>query len=234
MLWQVPSLEQLVRSQKAKRWKCQCQCQCQPSKVNEVKKNDDALTEDDQIMIRMKEENASRPWQEIIDATSFTDVGLAKARWKEIEPKKDQPAATEKEPDKNESKKSKKDKKKHQDAGQSERINKDREEGLKRQAELKAAANATCSEENQAAAKVDKVRIGGRSPGSDIYRLTRDQDKPVVESTTVTTTTTTTNDLKDQADKYDRKKWQAMASKHYDKTGTRITATQAQKLAEGS
>lgn len=117
-------------------------------------------------MIRMKAENASRPWQEIVDATSFTDVGLAKARWKEIEHKKDQPAATDKEPDKNESKKSKKDKKKQQDAGQSQRINKDREDGLKRQAELKAAAaaNATGSEVDQAAANVDdKVRKEGRS-----------------------------------------------------------------------
>jgi len=32
---------------------------------------------------------------------------------------------------------------------------------------------------------------------------------------------------------YDKKKWQTLASKHYDRTGERITADEARKMAEG-
>jgi len=39
--------------------------------------------------------------------------------------------------------------------------------------------------------------------------------------------------VKALADGYDKKKWQMVASKHYDKTGQRITASQAKAMAEG-
>ena len=41
------------------------------------------------------------------------------------------------------------------------------------------------------------------------------------------------NEVKAWAEGYDKKKWQVMASKHYDKTGQRITPDQARKMAEG-
>lgn len=40
-------------------------------------------------------------------------------------------------------------------------------------------------------------------------------------------------DLKTWANDYDKKKWQMIASKHYDKTGERITPAHARKVAEG-
>lgn len=39
--------------------------------------------------------------------------------------------------------------------------------------------------------------------------------------------------MKAFADGYDRKKWLLAASKHYDKTGERITAAQAKAMADG-
>ncbi len=45
------------------------------------------------------------------------------------------------------------------------------------------------------------------------------------------------SELKDSvkawAEGYDKKKWQMMASKHFDKTGERITPDQARNMAEG-
>jgi hypothetical protein len=41
-----------------------------------------------------------------------------------------------------------------------------------------------------------------------------------------------TNDIKALADGYEKKKWQAIASKHFDKSGHRITAEEARKMAE--
>ena len=35
------------------------------------------------------------------------------------------------------------------------------------------------------------------------------------------------------ADRYDKQKWVAIASKHFDKTGQRVTPEQARKMAEG-
>ena len=41
------------------------------------------------------------------------------------------------------------------------------------------------------------------------------------------------NEVKAWAEGYDKKKWLVVASKHYDRTGQRITAEQARKMAEG-
>ena len=41
------------------------------------------------------------------------------------------------------------------------------------------------------------------------------------------------SELKAYAEAYDKKKWLAIASKHFDKTGQRISAERAKKLAEG-
>ena len=38
--------------------------------------------------------------------------------------------------------------------------------------------------------------------------------------------------MKSWADGFDKKKWIAVASKHFDKTGERITPEQARKMAE--
>ena len=135
----------------------------------EAKKNADGLTEDDQIMIRMKTENPTRPWQEIVDVTGFTNVGMAKSRWKEIEHDKKQEA--EKEAEKKESKKAKKEKKREQNARNWEKINRDREEGLKRQAELREAKIANAEGSNGAAQVADKVRRESTKSGTPWHRV---------------------------------------------------------------
>lgn len=43
-----------------------------------------------------------------------------------------------------------------------------------------------------------------------------------------------TNELKEWAAGYDNKKWLALASKHYDRTGQRISVEQAKKMALGN
>lgn len=40
--------------------------------------------------------------------------------------------------------------------------------------------------------------------------------------------------MKTWAESYDKKKWRFLASKHYDKTGQRISPEQARKMAEGN
>lgn len=114
------------------------------------------MTDDDRTMIRMKTEKPTRPWQEIIDATGFTDIGLAKARWKEIEHRADEPGEKVEADDKQDKKKTKKDKKKNEE--EEDKGRKKREEGLKRQAELEAAKAA--AEKNEKAAEDNK----GKSP----------------------------------------------------------------------
>ena len=41
------------------------------------------------------------------------------------------------------------------------------------------------------------------------------------------------NDLRAFADRYDKQKWSAAASRHFDLTGQRISAAKARELAEG-
>ena len=57
--------------------------------------------------------------------------------------------------------------------------------------------------------------------------LTKHQNEKATESKSNDTA------VKAWADRYDKQKWVAMASKHFDKTGQRITPEQARKLAEG-
>lgn len=56
------------------------------AKDGEAEKKDDknAKAADDQIMLRMKAENASAQWKDILEATSYTSMDELKARWREI------------------------------------------------------------------------------------------------------------------------------------------------------
>lgn len=85
-------------------------------------------------MLRMKAENPTRPWSDIIEATGFKDKGEAVARWKEIEHK------NEEEANKQEQQKKKKPKDKDKDPDRAARDAKNREEGLKKKAEAKKTA----------------------------------------------------------------------------------------------
>lgn len=117
---------------------------------NESKKEDDeGLTDDDRIILRMKENNESASWAEIYAATSnFNHVGEVKNRFKQIKhhlqggQKSDSNAV----------------KKKDKNADKEEIARMRREEGLKKAAEKRAAKEA---EEN--ARKEDAKKVCGHS-----------------------------------------------------------------------
>ena len=83
-------------------------------------------------MLRLKAENPTRPWSDIIEATGFKDKSKAVARWKEIEHKKGEEASK---PEQQQQSTKKKDKQK--DPDREARDAKNREEGLRKKAEAK-------------------------------------------------------------------------------------------------
>ncbi|KIW91151.1 uncharacterized protein Z519_08046 [Cladophialophora bantiana CBS 173.52] len=177
-------------------------------------KNEDSdLTEDDRTMLRMKSENHQAQWKDILAVTtSFKNVGELKARWRQINHRleagnKDNFNGS---------------KKKDRDAEREERTRRDREEGLKRKAEREAARARKGEEEKKAE---EQREDGTRSDKKD------DDNKSATWDGNAKKSSPSPNSLKAWADNYDKKKWQIMASKHYDKTGERITASQARKLA---
>lgn len=101
---------------------------------DEAKKDDNAKEADDEIMLRMKAENASAQWKDILAATSYTDLKELKARWSEIKGKL--PEFKKEMEGKDESSKKAKDSDKEAIAA------KKREEGLKRKQELKEKKEA--------------------------------------------------------------------------------------------
>ncbi|KAJ9607562.1 hypothetical protein H2200_007640 [Cladophialophora chaetospira] len=167
--------------------------------VKAVDKDD--LDPDDRIILRMKGENPSAPYAEILAATSsFRHEGDVKARFKEI---KHHLEMGNKKQDDNSGKKGKnKGKNKDKDADKEEKIRKDKEEGLKRKAELEAK-------------KQGKEMTAEEKSKEDT--VTKDDDGKK-----------STKARKD----YDKNKGIALAAKHFDKTGVRITPKEALKMAE--
>ncbi|KAL2405895.1 hypothetical protein ABEF95_009767 [Exophiala dermatitidis] len=164
-----------------------------PAEVKEeAKKDDNAKEADDEIMLRMKAENASAQWKDILAATSYTDLKELKARWSEIKAKLPEfKKEMEEQKGKDESSKKAKDSDKEAIAA------KKREEGLKRTQELKEKKEA------EEKAKEDKRKAGNEFTDIQMWN-----------------------------DSYERRKWKLLASKHYDKTGERISAEQARKMVE--
>ncbi|OQV01319.1 hypothetical protein CLAIMM_06700 [Cladophialophora immunda] len=118
-----------------------------------------------------------------------------------------------------ENKKDKKDK----DSAREEKAKRDREEGLRRKAEREAAKakkeeeGKKAEEQTEDSTKSDNKDDASKSPKSD-GKARKLSSSP--------------HSLKAWADNYDKKKWQTLASKHYDRTGERITPAQARRLAE--
>ncbi|OAL19696.1 hypothetical protein AYO20_11600 [Fonsecaea nubica] len=174
------------------------------------KKDDSELTEDDRTLLRMKGENPQAQWKEILAVTTnFKNVGELKARWKHISHR---PEAD----DKNTSSEGKKE----TAPDKEEKAKRNREEGLRRKAE-KEAAKAK-KEEEEKKAEEQKQDSTESDKKDDDTKADEKAKKPG----------SSPHSLKAWADNYDKKKWQILASKHYDRTGERITAAQARKLAE--
>ncbi|EXJ77517.1 hypothetical protein A1O3_09744 [Capronia epimyces CBS 606.96] len=170
---------------------------------------------DDQIMLRMKAENAAAQWKDILAATSYTDEGELKGRWRQIKNQladfKKEMAGKEDGKKEEEEKAEEKDKDKDGNTSNEEKAKlaereakaeKNRQEGLKRQQAAK--------EKKEAADQAEKNKDDAPQP------KTRGE----------------TGELKMWAESYDKKKWRLMASKHYDRTGQRISPEQARKMAE--
>ncbi|RMD43322.1 hypothetical protein DV735_g1873, partial [Chaetothyriales sp. CBS 134920] len=78
--------------------------------------------------------------------------------------------------------------------------------------------------------KTDKVDIQPRQAEAKQDQSQTQKNKD--EKASAATPSSGSN-VKSLADKYDKQKWMVIASRHFDKTGQRITPEQARKLAEG-
>ncbi|KIX94905.1 uncharacterized protein Z520_09215 [Fonsecaea multimorphosa CBS 102226] len=178
------------------------------------KHDDSDLTEDDRIILRMKGENQQAQWKDILaETTNFKHVGELKARWKHISHRLEAES-------KHESKEGRKDK----DPDREERIKRHREEGLRRKAEREAARAKRQEEENNA--EEPKAEYSTKSDKND------NDSKWAKSDSKARKPSSSPHSLKEWADEYDKKKWHMLAAKHYDKTGERITADRARRLAE--
>ncbi|OAP60979.1 hypothetical protein AYL99_05983 [Fonsecaea erecta] len=175
---------------------------------------DSDLTEDDRIILRMKGENPEAQWKDILAQTKhFNHVGELKSRWKHISHRLEAGNRNHIDEDK-----------KDKDVERKERIKRYREEGLKRKAE-REAAQARKEEE-------EKKKVEEQTDDSTKSDEKHNNNKPTTPNGNAQKPGSSPHSLKEWADTYDKKKWQIMASKHYDKTGERITPAQARKLAE--
>ncbi|KAI1616364.1 hypothetical protein EDD36DRAFT_492863 [Exophiala viscosa] len=170
---------------------------------------------DDETIWRMKTENPQEKWKAILVATNgFQNEGEVRKRFSEL--KKEKSAEQEESKDGDEGSK------KDQDDDKAAKKAKTKEEGLKKQAEAKARKEAeenAKSEDTGDAEKTDKKDKGQKSQ----KKSDNEDKKPKGDKDT----------FQAWAHDYDKKKWQTLASKHYDKTGDRMTADEARKMAEG-
>ncbi|KAK4949652.1 hypothetical protein LTR10_011493 [Elasticomyces elasticus] len=168
---------------------------------------------DDQIILRMKAANPEEQWETILKATKgFKTNKDIKARFNEI---KDQKSAV-----KEKSKDSEEGNKNGQDDDKAAKKAKNKEEGMKKQAEAKAKKEA---QENAKAGETgEDAKTDNKEHKSQKKSANKGKDSG-----------DDTNAFKVWANEYDKKKWQTLASKHYDRTGERITADEARKMAEG-
>lgn len=165
---------------------------------NQAKKEDDnGLTDDDRIILRMKGVDASASWAEILAATSgFKHVGEIKNRFKEIKHYLDD--------DNKKDSKAGKAKEKNTDREELARMR--REEGLKKAAEKRAAREAGEKARKEEAEKEDA-------------KAKEDEEKK--------TTKSGKGNLKKWAEEYDKNKGVVLAARHFDETGIRISAKEA-------
>jgi hypothetical protein len=120
---------------------------------------------DDAIILRMKGENVGVPWAEILTKTSYKSVQDLKERWKEINPerhgKKEDGVGDAAKGGKN----------KDQDPDKDAKNARNREEGLRRQAESKAKKD-TGGDDNDDADKAAKKKVENNFPNIGARELT--------------------------------------------------------------
>ncbi|EXJ81978.1 hypothetical protein A1O1_08045 [Capronia coronata CBS 617.96] len=173
-------------------------------KATDGEKKDDNDTEaDDQIMLSMKAKDVTTPWKDILAATSYTDESELKARWRQV---KDKLPDFKKELEA-----------KSEGKGDEEKDKNNKNEAKDPEREAKAAKNR---EEGLKRQQEKKDKAAGKA-----YKNKKVESK--------SKTTGETAGVKMWADSYDKKKWRLMASKHYDRTGQRISPEQARKMVEG-
>ena len=166
----------------------------------------------------MKGPNENKSWQMILDAMEdIKNMGELKQRWNEIKHHQDDG----KKDDTNEGKK--KGKGKDKTAKTEEWIRQQKEEGQKRKAAEKAAEKG--EEVKVHTHKTIRLRFDGANGKQD------DDDKKSTKSGKAKKPSSTPNPLKKWADEYDKNKGQVLASRHFDRTGVRITAKEALRMA---
>ncbi|KIW67748.1 hypothetical protein PV04_06979 [Phialophora macrospora] len=157
------------------------------------KKDDNDLADDDRIILRMKGEDPSASWKDIMAATStFKHPGEVKARFRDIKHHLDEESE-----------------KKDKITAKEEIARRRKEEGLRRKAEKDAEAKKQ-EEEKKAAEEKAKEEAAKKE----------NEEKK---------STTTGKGKKG----HQKNRGIALAAKHFDKTGVRITPREALKLAEG-
>ncbi|KIW13063.1 hypothetical protein PV08_08250 [Exophiala spinifera] len=166
---------------------------------------------DDEIMIRMKTKNQHAQWTDIVEQLKeIKSVGEAKARYKEItkDRKDDENAGSDNQT---------KGKGKEKNPDKAAKDAKNKAEGLKTQIDAQS--------------KKEAAKAGEQANASD--NATNDKTMNCQQQKGATSVCEP-NIYRILADKYDSKKWLDVASRHYDKTGERISPEMARQRAEGS
>ncbi|KIX04774.1 uncharacterized protein Z518_05644 [Rhinocladiella mackenziei CBS 650.93] len=193
------------------------------------KDGDGDLDEDDLTMLRMKAENGSAQWQDILGETSYKSGGELRARWGQIKHRLDDFKKETYKTGTNDDKKNKSNnegKKKENDTDKEAKARKKHEKELKQPEarEKKEEENAKTEDDGKANEKKEDAKPDNED----------EKSKDKKSDGKASTFTAEQNDLKSWAEGYDKKKWHIVASKHYDKTGQRITPVQARKMVEGT
>ncbi|OCT52197.1 hypothetical protein CLCR_08980 [Cladophialophora carrionii] len=178
-------------------------------------KHDAGLTDDDRIILRMKGNDPAASWKDIMAATStFKHPGEVKARFRDIKHHLDE-----------ESKEVSDRNKKNGKATAKEEIARLRkEEGLRRKAEKEAAREAE-----------SKAKKGEEEKAKEeaAKKVRRSRDWTSISFGRTELTTMQEDETGKARRSHDKSRGIALAAKHFDRTGVRITPREALKLAEG-